>query len=75
MGGELNVTVLSDVDTEVFERLEDNIRGLLEREGLKGNSHHLTQEICEKLDPVIIKKIDLVTEQKMKIKWRFNKEG
>lgn len=36
----------------------------------KGNSHHLTQEICEKLSPVIMKKIDLVAEQKVKISWK-----
>lgn len=36
MPGKLEVTVLSDVDTETFERLEDSIRDLLERKGLKG---------------------------------------
>ena len=36
MAGELNVTILSDVCTETFERLEDDIRDLLEKEGLEG---------------------------------------
>ncbi len=36
MSGELKIEILSDVDTEVFERLEDSIRDLLEREGLVG---------------------------------------
>ena len=33
---------------------------------------HLTQEICEKLAPVIAKKIDMAAKQKMKLKWKFS---
>lgn len=36
MAGELRITISSDIDTEVFEELEDKIRDLLEQEGLEG---------------------------------------
>lgn len=45
----------------------------LEHEGkYRGNSHHLTQEICEKLSPVIMEKIKM--ENLGKIEWTFKKE-
>jgi len=76
------------VDEEFIPNFDENdLKNLIYREVIqivepletkgkyKGNSHHLTQEICEKLAPIIVKKIDLAAEQKIKIKWRFNKEG
>lgn len=36
MIGSLRVLVKTDVDMSVFEKLEDKIRDLLEKEGLKG---------------------------------------
>jgi len=35
MIGSIRILIKSDVDTSVFEKLEDKIRDLLEREGLK----------------------------------------
>lgn len=39
MIGSIRVLVKSDVDTSVFEALEDKIRDLLEKEGLKAEIH------------------------------------
>lgn len=36
MAGILKVTVMSIVDTETYEKLEDRIRDLLEEEGIEG---------------------------------------
>lgn len=35
MAGTIKILVKSDVDTSVFEKLEDKIRDLLEKEGLE----------------------------------------
>jgi len=37
MIGDIRISVKSDVDTSVFEKLEDKIRDLLEEEGLKAD--------------------------------------
>lgn len=65
----------TDLDNLIYKEVIQILEPLEGKGKYTGNTHHLAQEICSKLSPVIMEKMDLAARQKIKVEQKFNKEG
>lgn len=65
----------ADLKNLIYKEVVQILEPLEWKGKYKGNAHHLTQEICERLSSVIKEKIDMIAADKIKIEWKFDKKG
>lgn len=63
----------TDLKNLIYQEIIKIVEPLEHKGKYRGNSHHLTQEICGKLSPAIMEKVEMGYTGK--IKWKFKKEA